>query len=46
MNTQRLTSAYYDWTHGWHGYHVPYAFVSHNAFANSKYLQNAFAIRI
>jgi hypothetical protein len=23
MNTQRLTSTYYDWTHGWHGFVIP-----------------------
>jgi type IV secretory pathway TraG/TraD family ATPase VirD4 len=28
MNTQRLTSTYYDWTHGWHGFLVLYLAVA------------------
>ena len=28
MNTQRFTSAYYDWTHGWHGFFVAYALIA------------------
>jgi uncharacterized protein (DUF1330 family) len=24
MNTQRLTSTYYDWTHGWHGFLIAF----------------------
>ncbi|MEO7208588.1 MAG: hypothetical protein ABI145_17930 [Steroidobacteraceae bacterium] len=28
MNTQRLTSTYYDWTHGWHGFVILYLLIS------------------
>jgi hypothetical protein len=28
MNTQRLTSTYYDWTHGWHGFLILYLLIA------------------
>src|SRR5271170_1795952 len=36
MNTQRLTSTYYDWTHGWHGLFVLYLVVAVFSLAGLK----------
>jgi type IV secretory pathway TraG/TraD family ATPase VirD4 len=36
MNTQRLTSAYYDWTHGWHGLLVFYVLIAVFSLAGLK----------
>jgi type IV secretory pathway TraG/TraD family ATPase VirD4 len=36
MNTQRLTSAYHDWTHGWHGLLVMYVLIAVFSLAGLK----------
>jgi type IV secretory pathway TraG/TraD family ATPase VirD4 len=36
MNTQRLTSTYYDWTHGWHGIVVFYVLIAVFSLAGLK----------
>ena len=36
MNTQRLTSTYYDWTHGWHGFLVAYLIIALFSLAGLK----------
>ena len=36
MNTQRLTSTYYDWTHGWHGFLLLYLLIAVFSLAGLK----------